>query len=301
MNTKEVINFKNDLEKGHYISAIELIEIVESSNEGIKPKDLVKFLEVLNILAMRLHPFNEYDGEIYYGYPEVDEKIGRKISNFLYLRENRTKDERIHNLYINEVYKLENICWQRADLLRIESFVNNTNIVKWGKKHILQRMYSDMTGENLDIVSTFSESTQQAILKELGQKPIDDSLSAHAQTQMIKHTNNNESQERIADLEKQLEQAHVDNDLLRKKLDDHKELQPSSTAAVTRLLNVLFYKLDYDLSAHSGTLNKQLIDYSNHPSVMTPITKGFLAPWLKRVQQLRIDAKTGAHDGHATL
>ena len=59
MNIKEVINFKNDLEKGHYISAIELIEIVECFNEGIKPKDLVSFLEVLNIFTMRLHPFSE--------------------------------------------------------------------------------------------------------------------------------------------------------------------------------------------------------------------------------------------------
>nr|WP_181717001.1 hypothetical protein [Psychrobacter sp.]QJS05571.1 hypothetical protein [Psychrobacter sp.] len=115
------------------------------------------------------------------------------------------------------------------------------------------------------------------------------------------YQNNNHDDQRIAELTKQLEQAHADNDLLRKKLDDHKELQPSSTAAVTRLLNVLFYKLDYDVSAHSGTLNKQLIEYSKHPSVNAKISKGFLVPWLKRVQQLRIEAETGSHDRHAPL
>ena len=115
------------------------------------------------------------------------------------------------------------------------------------------------------------------------------------------YQNNSQDNQRIAELTKQLEQAHADNDLLRKKLDDHKELQPSSTAAVTRLLNVLFYKLDYDVSAHSGTLNKQLIEYSKHPSVNTSISKGFLVQWLKRVQQLRIDTKTGSHDRHTPL
>lgn len=110
-----------------------------------------------------------------------------------------------------------------------------------------------------------------------------------------------ELQAKIAELEKQLEQAQADNDLLRKKVEDNKELEPSSTAAVTRLLNILFYKLDYDVSAHSGTLNKQLIEYSKHPSINTKISKGFLTPWLKRVQQLRIDAKTGSHDRHAPL
>lgn len=300
MNINEVINFKNDLEKGHYISAIELIEIVESFNEGIKPKDLVSFLEVLNIFTMRLHPFSEYEGSIDYGYPEVDEKIGRKIANFLYLRENRAKDERLHNLYINEIYKLENICWNRADLLRVEGFVNNTDIVRWGKKHILQRMYCDMTGENLDVVSTFAESTQQAIFKELGRTPLNDNLSAQPQTQITDSTND-EMQAKITDLEKQLKQAHADNDLLRKEIDDNKKLEPSTISAVTRLLNVLFYRLDYDLNAHSGTLNKQLIEYSKHPSVNTKISKGFLVPWLKRVQQLRIDTETGSHDRHAPL
>ena len=123
----------------------------------------------------------------------------------------------------------------------------------------------------------------------------------HAATPAIGITSNHESEERIAELEKQLKQAHADNELLRKEVEDNKKLEPSSIAAVTRLLNVLFYKLDYDLNAHSGTLNKQLLEYSKHPSVNTSISKGFLAPWLKRVQQLRIDTKTGSHDRHAPL
>lgn len=203
MNINEVINFEKDLDRGHYISAIELIEIVESFNEGIKREDLVRFLEVLNVFTMRLHPFSEYDGEINYGYPEVDEKIGRKIANFLYLRENRAKDERLHNLYINEVYKLENICWYRADLLMLEGFVNNTNIVKWGKKHILQRMYGEMVEEQPKVFNALAENAQQAILELLGLTQLDNNIGRYAQ-QTQQQAQDKELHKKIAELEKQL-------------------------------------------------------------------------------------------------
>ena len=203
MNVSEVINFKNDLERGHYISAVELIEIVETFNEGIKPTDLVKFLEVLDVFTMRLHPFGEYDGEIHYGYPEVDEKIGRKITNFLYLRANRAKDERLHNLYINEVYKLENICWRRADLLSVEGFVSNTGIVEWGKKHVLERMYSEIIEEQPKTFNALAENAQQAILKLLGLTQIDNNITRYAQ-QTQQQTQDKELHKKIAELERQL-------------------------------------------------------------------------------------------------
>lgn len=299
MNVSEVINFKIDLEKGHYISAIELIEMVEIFNEGIEPKDLVKFLETLNILSMRLYSFNEYNGLIYYGHPEFDEKIGKKIADFLYLRENHVKDG-THDVYASRLSYLETVCWHRVDLLRVEGFVDNTDIVNWGKKHILQRMYDDMTGEHFDVITSFTKNAQQNIFKILGRTPLDNNITRYAQ-QTQQPAQDKELHKKIAELEKQLSKAHADNDLLKKKVDDNKELEPSSIAAVTRLLNVLFYKLDYDLNAHSGTLNKQLLEYSKHPSVNTSISKGFLAPWLKRVQQLRIDTKTGSHDRHTPL
>ncbi len=110
-----------------------------------------------------------------------------------------------------------------------------------------------------------------------------------------------DTQSKIAELEKQLSKAHADNDLLRKSIEDNKELEPNSIASVTCLLNVLFYKSGYDIKSHSGTTNAQIISYSNRPDVNTPISKGFLTPWIKRVQQLRIDTGTGSHDRHAPL
>lgn len=210
MNVSEVINFKIDLEKGRYISAIELIEIVESFNKGIEPKDLVNFLDTLDIFSMRLHSFNEYNGLIHYGHPDFDKKIGAKIADFLYLRENHVKDG-THDVYASKLSHLETVCWHRVDLLRVEGFVDNTDIVSWGKKHILQRIYNDMTGEHFDVITTFTKNAQQKIFKMLGRTPLDNNTSGHTQAQIAQLTTNNEkAQAKIADLEKQLSKANAE-------------------------------------------------------------------------------------------
>lgn len=280
MNVSEVISFKTDLEKGHYISAIELIEMVESFNEGIERKDLLRFLETLNIFSIRLYSFNEYNGLIYYGHPEFDEKIGEKIADFLYLRENHVKDE-THDVYASRLSHLETVCWHRVDLLRIEGFVNNTDIVNWGKPHILQHMYDGMTGEHFDIIASFTKNAQQDICKILGRTPLDNNTSGHSQAQTTQPAQDKELHKKIAELEKQLKQAHADNDLLRKKLDSNKEIQPNSQAAVARLLNVLFYKADYDITAHQGTTNTKIQKLSKEMG--TPVGEKFISKWIKIV------------------
>lgn len=102
-----------------------------------------------------------------------------------------------------------------------------------------------------------------------------------AATPAIGVTSNHESEQRIAELEKQLKQAHADNDLLRKKLDSNKEIQPNSQAAVARLLNVLFYKADYDITAHQGTTNTKIQKLSKEMG--TPVGEKFISKWIKIV------------------
>lgn len=108
----------------------------------------------------------------------------------------------------------------------------------------------------------------------------------HAATPAIGITSNHESEERIAELEKQLKQAHADNDLLRKELDRHKELQPNSKAAVARLLNVLFYKADYDITAHQGTTNTKIQKLSKEMGM--PVGEKFISKWIKIVNNEKI-------------
>lgn len=87
--------------------------------------------------------------------------------------------------------------------------------------------------------------------------------------------------QQIAELEKQLSKAHTDNDLLRKKVDSNKELEPNSQAAIARLLNVLFYKADYDITAHQGTTNAKIQKQSKETG--TPVGEKFISKWIKIV------------------
>ena len=95
-----------------------------------------------------------------------------------------------------------------------------------------------------------------------------------------------DTQSKIAELEKQLSKAHTDNDLLRKKVDSNKELEPNSQAAVARLLNVLFYKADYDITAHQGTTNTKIQKLSKEMG--TPVGEKFISKWIKIVNNEKI-------------
>ena len=236
MNVSEVISFKTDLEKGHYISAIELIEMVESFNEGIERKDLLRFLETLNIFSIRLYSFNEYNGLIYYGHPEFDEKIGEKIADFLYLRENHVKDE-THDVYASRLSHLETVCWHRVDLLRIEGFVSNTDIVNWGKPHILQHMYDGMTGEHFDIIASFTKNAQQDICKILGRTPLDNNTSGHSQAQTTQPAQDKELHKKIAELEKQL--SKVSAELAASKTNSNEPLDERSEKSYLNTIGLL--------------------------------------------------------------
>ena len=201
MDINEVINFKTDLEKGRYISVIEVIEMVESFNEGIERKDLVMFLETIDIFSIRLHPLNEYNGLVHYGHPELDESMGEKIRDFLYLRENHIKDG-THDIYESRLSHLETSCWARLDLLRIDDLVSNTDIINWGKKHVLQHMYNKMVDEQPKVFKVLAENAQQAILKSLGLTQLDNNITRYAQQQ----PQDKELHKKIAELENKLSQ-----------------------------------------------------------------------------------------------
>lgn len=97
-------------------------------------------------------------------------------------------------------------------------------------------------------------------------------------------------QQRIAELESEV--IDLKEQLSRQAdtpADDDKELTYKSQEAVSRLLNVLFYKASMSIDATDGTTNTNIYNYSRKPSVDTPISKNFISSWIKRVQQLRIE------------
>lgn len=98
---------------------------------------------------------------------------------------------------------------------------------------------------------------------------------------------------RITELETQLKKAKAHIEELKKSDinydDGDKELNPKTLTAVTRLLNVLFYKTSYDISSHAGTTNTNIVELSK--KIRTPITKNTVSKWIKEVQQLRINVE----------
>lgn len=162
-----------------------------------------------------------------------------------------------------------------------------------------------------DSLKLWTASTQQGVQDlDFYSRPmrhIDDEIEPITFTVMLKniHLAANEVN-RYIDNHASPEQSRILEleSLLAKAANDDKELEANTQAAVTRLLNVLFYMSGHDLSAHSGTLNKNIYDYSRLPNVKAPISKKFIGDQLKHVQQLRIDTKekqnTGAYDRHVT-
>ncbi|WP_296172890.1 hypothetical protein [Psychrobacter sp. UBA2769] len=147
--------------------------------------------------------------------------------------------------------------------------------------------------DELRLISTdeLVESKSQLIAKTINSKlhlVKKDAVQVDEQSrqQVTASTKGDESQAKIAELEKQLKQAHADNDLLRKKLDSNKELQPNSQAAVARLLNVLFYKADYDITAHQGTTNTKIQKLSKEMGM--PVGEKFISKWIKIVNNEKI-------------
>lgn len=88
-----------------------------------------------------------------------------------------------------------------------------------------------------------------------------------------------QQKERIAELEQA--QASQPNE----------ELHPKTLKTVSHLLNVLFDKARFDIDAHMGTTNSQIVELSN--KLNTPITKKPVSYWIKQVKQLRIDKNIG--------
>lgn len=94
----------------------------------------------------------------------------------------------------------------------------------------------------------------------------------------------------ITDLKNQLAQAKAE---LATTPADEADLNPKTLSAVTRLLNVLFYKAQLDITAHQGTTNKNIV--SSSINLNAKITEKPVSHWIKQVQQLRIDTQDRNH------
>lgn len=173
----------------------------------------------------------------------------------------------------------------------IDVFLKNRHAVLFNDEPIYEGRYDY---EDMDDTIVIDRSNVFFAIEDinniLGQLPVNTGqyITAPAMN-AAPYQDNSQNNQRIAELEKQLAQANADNALLRKKIDDDKELQPNSQAAVSRLLNVLFYKADYDIKAHQGTTNTKIQQLSKEMGM--PVGEKFISKWIKIVNEAKLNDK----------
>lgn len=100
------------------------------------------------------------------------------------------------------------------------------------------------------------------------------------------NTINTELEQKIKVLEKKIKE--LDSQLkVKNRINDTKELNPRTRAAVTSLLSVLFKMCGYSIEKYKGTTNTKIHNLSKE--LKTPISENTISEWIKDVQQLRID------------
>lgn len=94
------------------------------------------------------------------------------------------------------------------------------------------------------------------------------------------------AEKRISELENQLAQAKAE---LAGKPSEDKELKPNSQSGVARMLYAILMEHNYDLSPPmgKGLANDLIVNASQVQG--TPVTKNFVAEWLKRANQAKIN------------
>ena len=141
---------------------------------------------------------------------------------------------------------------------------------------------------NSEEYSVYSDNDHYTVTRESLLFPSEQVQSYIASRQT--NEQNTPEQQRIAELEKLLEQAYAQlEEQTNMPADDDKELNPKTRISAARIMNVLFHKAQLDITAHKGTTNKTIVNLSK--SLNAKITEQPVSDWIKEVQQLRIDTK----------
>lgn len=164
MDVLDTISFNIDLIKEQYISVIELISMVKSTND-INTEVAVSFLEATCVANLCTYSIaSQSTTDCSYEKIEIDPDLDNEMYHFIHVEYGSKNDDMFHDKYKESLDKLSSVYWKRLDLLNISEIVMNTNIVKRGKKHILQYWYSDIIDNNNDLFLSFPQITQNTIL-----------------------------------------------------------------------------------------------------------------------------------------
>ena len=109
---------------------------------------------------------------------------------------------------------------------------------------------------------------------------------------LFNENNQTDHEQTIKKLESELAQVNAELDALKKQADtptDDKELPSNSQAGVARMLYAILTEHDYDLSPQKGkgVANDLIVNASNNHG--TSVTRNFVADWLIRAREAKIN------------
>lgn len=318
MNIFETISFATNLEKEQYISVLQLVEMVKNRN-GVGIDIAAEFIKAARVAELCLYSCQHtLEKDFDYQSIGINQKLDNDIYSIACFEDVVRTDKTYQSRYEDELDKLNKQYFKRLDLLNLELIVKNTDIVRHGNKLVLQHIYSNMMESSNDIFLTLPQYTRDTILEFLEpNNQNNDYVASITQqladekrkvAQLIAEKEQAQStgsfmmgtpevtscepktdKERVIELEKELAEVKAELKEYKDVPTDDKELAPNSQAKVACMLYAILKTHDYDLSPPmgKGLANDLIVNASQVQG--TPVTKNFVAEWLKRANQAKIN------------
>ena len=318
MNIFETISFATNLEKEQYISVLQLVEMVKNRN-GVGIDIAAEFIKAARVAELCLYSCQHtLEKDFDYQSIGINQKLDNDIYSIACFEDVVRTDKTYQSRYEDELDKLNKQYFKRLDLLDLELIVKNTDIVRHGNKLVLQHIYSNMMESSNDIFLTLPQYTRDTILEFLEpNNQNNDYVASITQqladekrkvAQLIAEKEQAQStgsfmmgtpevtscepktdKERVIELEKELAEVKAELKEYKDVPTDDKELAPNSQTKVACMLYAILKTHDYDLSPPmgKGLANDLIVNASQVQG--TPVTKNFVAEWLKRANQAKIN------------
>ncbi|MGP5271772.1 hypothetical protein ACTXLK_00385 [Psychrobacter faecalis] len=318
MNIFETISFATNLEKEQYISVLQLVEMVKNRN-GVGIDIAAEFIKAARVAELCLYSCQHtLEKDFDYQSIGINQKLDNDIYSIACFEDVVRTDKTYQSRYEDELDKLNKQYFKRLDLLNLELIVKNTDIVRHGNKLVLQHIYSNMMESSNDIFLTLPQYTRDTILEFLEpNNQNNDYVASITQqladekrkvAQLIAEKEQAQStgsfmmgtpevtscepktdKERVIELEKEVAAVTAELKEYKDVPTDDKELAPNSQTKVACMLYAILKTHDYDLSPPmgKGLANDLIVNASQVQG--TPVTKNFVAEWLKRANQAKIN------------
>ena len=178
MNIYDAIMFESDLQREHYISGLEVIDMLEINQGELEPGTVVAFLDAIKVFELPMYQIEcrcednlEYKAaginSSEYKSVGINKSIAKDILSYFACKAefmaNKSRSEHVFCAYDAAQKSISSCYWEKTELLKIEALVGNSSLVTWGEKRILRRMYADILKNNKALFLSFAKNAQKGI------------------------------------------------------------------------------------------------------------------------------------------